>query len=156
MGRASRRKRERPPLRVLYHYTATGHLASILAEGRLRLTDSQVDGRPAVWFLDTPTTEGRDHGLSGSVWDKTEVRVTVRARAVRWLDWVATLPPSTRAAVGGTLGRWIPTIVRTGGGPEAAAHWWVAFEPVTIRPHDVAVRDEAGEYVPLPRPKYVA
>ncbi len=147
MGRASRRKRI-SPIRTLYHFTTKAHLPSILREGKLRLTDSQVSGDEpgtvigAVWFLDTPTCDWADHGLSGSIWDKREVRLTVRTRdAVPWVPWARSRMTDKTSRI------WYEATVNTGGGPDAAAHWWVTFEPQSFV--EVALRQPDGSYAPL-------
>ena len=129
MGKASRQKRERRSTPKLYHYTAREHLPSIMAEGVLRTTESNLDFRRAdagprvVWLLDTPTATDASHGLSYSVYDKTAVRIEVRPqKAVRWAEWAKSQPAYDRTTAA--------VLARTGGGPEAAAHWWVSESPI--------------------------
>jgi len=116
---------------VLHHYTSELHLPHILAAGHLRTTESNVSitrehaGPDVVWALDTDWMPGNDlpHGLWAI---KTRVRFAFPAtkRAVRWRDWewTAKMDPV-----------WRDTMIRTGGGGEAADHWWVVTRPVLAK-----------------------
>lgn len=93
----------------------------------LRTTESNVSfmrtgaGPDVVWLLDTPDPDDYPHGLE-SVVDKRAVRFTVRTKAERWLDWIDRQPnadPTTKAV-----------LIETGGGMEAARHWWVTEHPI--------------------------
>ena len=118
--------------RTLYHFTGLVHLESILADGFLRTTDPNIGSAAAgvVWTLDTPTVDF-DHGLGdgspikGYLLDgpevystnKRRVRVTIEVGdAQPWLTWAAFQPHEPA---------WVRSIIETGGGPEAAKHWWV-------------------------------
>lgn len=69
---------------AFHHYTSTVHLPSILGEGVLRPTESNVGsptqgahvGPDVVWLLDEDLPSA-NHGLAGSVTNKFEVRITV-------------------------------------------------------------------------------
>lgn len=110
----------------LYHFTHPGHLASIIAQGVLRTTDNNIDpstpvSPDVVWLTDEPVLldEGHRDGLYAK---KRQIRFEVDApRARRWLDWVPvqTMDPN-----------WKDTIIRSGGGIEAAEHWWVSVKPI--------------------------
>ncbi|KAF5066182.1 hypothetical protein DSECCO2_266340 [anaerobic digester metagenome] len=85
---------------VLFHYTCKHHLALILKDGYLRLTNSNLDeplsisylennhlGRnPVVWLTDSENTRG--HGLEGLL-NKTEIKITVKKEPHMkfWLTW---------------------------------------------------------------------
>lgn len=128
MGKASRGKRERRSPRVLYHFTSEHHLPLIRQAGFIRTTESNLSfieehvGADVVWLLDQPDPHDAPHGLVGSVFDKRAVRITVQVNAERWTDWVKRQPryDAQQAAI----------LVRTGGGPEAASHWWVTEQAI--------------------------
>jgi hypothetical protein len=128
MGRASNHKRaSRPQRGTFYHFTCESNAGGIVAAGAI-LANSPTNhrwtdplGRPVVWLLDTPTADHR-HGLDLGAVDKRTVRFTVRATAVRWLDWMR----SQRDAQPG----FVAAIIATGGGLTAASHWWVSFEDI--------------------------
>lgn len=119
---------------TLYHFTAPGHLPTILEAGFLKLTESNVSpeydhaGRDVVWLTTDPVV-GRRHALNdpkfnrpGTLADKTRVRFTVDAPdAVPWLgsDECKAMDP-----------RWRGIMVETGGGLKAARTWWMSYEPI--------------------------
>ncbi len=126
-------------LRTLYHFTGRVHLDSILADGVLRTTNSNLAdppmGQGVVWALDTETVD-HYHGLGdgspieGYVidgqpvysTDKRNIRVGMRVRdAAPWLTWLETQPHDPR---------WVRAIIETGGGYGAAEHWYVIPRPV--------------------------
>lgn len=111
----------------LYHFTHPGHLASIIAEGVLRTSDSNLDPydpfvEPRVlWLTDLPVLidEGTRDGLYA---EKRQIRFEVEApRARRWMDWA---PAKTMDQ------NWKELLLRRSGGMEAAEHWWVSVKPV--------------------------
>lgn len=120
---------------LLYHFTSHRHLPLILDAQTLHPTESNIGspspafppygldvGPPVVWLLDTPTIGGFDHGLGGSVVDKTEVRFTVLTKfAVKWTDWVWTSKMHPE---------WRDGFVKRAGGEEAADHWWILPAPI--------------------------
>lgn len=119
----------------LYHFTSTWHLPRIEADGVLRTTESNGDIRPGrdhakpdvVWLLDTDDLAGLPHGLAGSAVDKTRVRITIDLpdyRVERWTDW------ATRHGVD-DLTKVI--LIESGGGWEAAQHWYVSEAPIRRR-----------------------
>jgi len=144
VGRSSRAKRERRSTRTervqLYHFTSTLHLPLIERDGFIRTTESNVSflrpnaGPAVVWLMDSPDADGADHGLGGSIVDKKAVRITVRAHAERWADWYKRQPNGDAIT--------FASMIRTGGGPEAASHWWVAEQPI---PRDQWVGVEARD-----------
>jgi hypothetical protein len=78
----------------LYHFTSAAHLRGIYQHGLTVgdvITDfEKFEGKVAVWLTTSPTPEG--HGLSNSLVDKTEFRLTVEVdeadyRLHRWRDW---------------------------------------------------------------------
>lgn len=118
---------------MFYHFTSEAHLPLILAAGFLRTTESNVGsptpvwppfgnhiGPDVLWLLDVPEVRF-DHGLSGSVLNKDAVRFTVRADAVRWLNWQPRFDMHPE---------WHSNLLRAGGGPKAARHWYVTESDV--------------------------
>jgi hypothetical protein len=114
----------------LYHFTSRFHLDSILRDGVITTTESNVGspipflrpygthvGPDVVWLLDLPDA-GHTHGLGH---EKTEVRIAVEVPAIRWLDWPHTAQMNPK---------WFARLVKTGGGIEAAAHWYVFPAPI--------------------------
>lgn len=114
---------------ILYHFTHVGHLPSILAEGRLRTTESNISitkmhaGPDVVWLFDTPTIP--EATTDGSLYaEKRRVRFTVsipRAHVHQWSKWgpVQSMSPS-----------WKEAFLKAGGGMSAARKWWVATSPI--------------------------
>jgi hypothetical protein len=128
LGKASRAKRERRSApALLYHFTSTLHLPLIKRDGFLRPTESNVSlriphvGPDVVWLLDTPTADA-PHGLNNALVDKRAVRITVRTKAERWLDWIARQPTMDVFSK--------QVLIETGGGMEAAAHWYVTEQRI--------------------------
>lgn len=86
---------------VLYHYTCVEHLSKILESKHLKLTQSNLKppkdmsfmemfgtgDKPVVWLTDSDSIEG--HGLEGSVYDKTAVKITVlkKPHMKYWRTW---------------------------------------------------------------------
>lgn len=113
---------------VFYHYTSTLHLPSILREGVLRTTESNVSwtrdhAAPDVVWLTTCDEASLGHGLSGVV-DKSAVRITVELPddwAKRWKKW---------APAHGASPRDMEILAQTGGGWEAANTWFVCTRPI--------------------------
>jgi hypothetical protein len=109
---------------ILYHFTSEYHWKAIEEAGVIRLTESNVSltemgrGPNVVWLLDSDAVE-YEHGLS-SLLDKTAVRITVDAPAIKWLDWsYPHLEPEIREI-----------LIVTGGGMEAAEHWYVHTQEI--------------------------
>ena len=149
---------------VLYHFTGTHHLASILRDGCLRPSESNVGtprpppgmdrlppvgehlGPDVVWMLDTPEIthpHGLVNALTGTA--KTRVRFTVDVDATRWTSW----PPARRMNP-----QWRAAMIRTGGGKVAAKHWWVTQRPVPASAWlAVDIRQDDGSWRPLPLPR---
>lgn len=121
-------------MQTFYHFTSIKHLEMIHAAGALLLTDPMLDidtrrsmGEypPVLWMLDMPDLGGFSHGIDTPNWpvDKTEIRFTIEPkRAVKWLDW---------ARAQGISYRWLDSVVRIGGGWDAAEHWYISFAKVT-------------------------
>jgi hypothetical protein len=122
----------------LYHFTSEYHLSRILATGVLRVTDPNLMVEPlagsgVVWLLDMPDpwddNLDASHGLTEA---KTAVRITVDVPDARaWLDWLTSrvFQPT-----------WVQAIIDTGGGVDAARHWWVVPRPIP-RPEWIEVRN---------------
>ena len=114
---------------ILYHFSHPGHLPSILAERRLRTSESNVSitkehaGPDVVWLFDTPTVPPTT--TKGSLYDeKRRVRITVnvpKAHVHRWTKWGPALSMSQT---------WKAAFVHAGGGMPAAKRWWVATSPI--------------------------
>lgn len=146
----------------LHHFTSRQHLPSILEDGLLRPTESNVGtlypvagfpsglhaGPEVVWLLDSETVD-HGHGLvlpqmpgvAHDV-DKTEVRITVDVPAIRWLDWewADRMEP-----------RWRAVMTESAGGIEAVQHWYVLPAPIRrTRWREIAIRDIFGDYIPIP------
>ena len=106
-----------------FHFTSKLHLPLILEAGILRVTESNIspykthEGPDVVWLLDEKAgqPERGMHGLIGDN-DKTAVRFEVDVPAIRWLDW---------EPVRNMEDWWLKTLIRAGGGDEAAEHWYV-------------------------------
>lgn len=134
---------------MFHHFTSTSHLRAILTDRALLPSESNIGspregahvGPDVVWLLDEATpTHG--HGLEHSTLDKTGVRFSVEVPAIRWTDWqwASRMDP-----------RWKESILATGGGTEAAGHWyvWPAVIPSRLW-SEVALRQDDGTYLPLP------
>jgi hypothetical protein len=114
---------------LLYHYTSKRHMPSISADGFIDTTESNVSltrehgGPDVVWLTscDAPTL---NHGLRGSIFDKTEVRITVDVPndwVKRWRKW---------APIQGASALDMEMLAETGGGWEAADTWYVTTQPI--------------------------
>lgn len=111
---------------TFYHFTSTMHLPYILKDERILTSESNISlvapnaGPRVVWLLDeeVPTHE---HGLSSAV-DKTAVRFEVDVPAIKWLDWAPAADPRFAYTRG--------ILIQTGGGIEAAEHWYVWPVPI--------------------------
>lgn len=111
---------------TFFHFTARAHLPSILGAGTLLPSESNVGspllgpgqehlGPDVVWLLDQPVLDA-NHGLYAEATGKDQVVFEVEVPAIRWLDWApaADMDP-----------QWREIFIRTGGGIEAAEHWYV-------------------------------
>lgn len=129
----------------LYHFTTRRHLASILREGELRLTESNASAteahaaHPCVWLTESPLARDTAAVLLASAWDKTAVRITVEVPREETLTWRMfcsrmKVDPAWRRAL--EIGNW--------------RAWRMIFRPVR-REEWVAVeaRGEDGEYRPV-------
>lgn len=81
----------------LYHYTSAAHLRGIhqygLTVGDVITSFQKLEGKVGVWLTTSLDPEG--HGLSNSLVDKTEFRLTVEIddndpRLHKWEDWAKT------------------------------------------------------------------
>lgn len=176
MGRASRAKRRPSSPRFLYHFTSEHHLREIISEGKLTLTKSNTsisgdgEGDPKVlWLLDQSSADGAHHGLEPDPRnvalieqakargmkvanaDKREVRFTVPVgSARRWTEWVK---GQKQERVQTRRGVWLASdvLIASGGGAEAASHWWVTEREVPASEWiEVAYRPNPGDpYLPI-------
>lgn len=72
-------------MRIFYHYTAIFHLPAILEAGYLKLTESNLRAdvemyKPVVWLTTEKEPDPDKLGLSGSIVDKTEIRIHVEKK----------------------------------------------------------------------------
>lgn len=148
---------------ILYHFTASELLESIMREGLSRgdVPTNVTGGTKAVWF--TTSRDGTGHGLgeprlltdeerasllrikggalfSGDIWflDKRAVRIEVRIpssdRALRrWLPW----------AKKHVEPRFLEALIETGGGKRKAETWYLYFG--TIEPSRFALVEVNGK-----------
>lgn len=116
----------------LWHWTSRHHLPKILRDGYLDLTESNLiapgdltrSDVPVCWFLDVPLLGNSPHGLTGSMVDKSEIRIAVdvpHAWSRAWLPWAEAL---------GIERSWLDALVNVGGGRQAAERWWVTTRRV--------------------------
>jgi hypothetical protein len=112
---------------TFFHFTHPGHLPSIMAEGVLRTTESNVSftrphaGPDVVWLIDQAEPDfgdEHDHGLYPA---KQGIRIEVAVRAIRWLDWAWTSLMTHKDR---------SLLIKTGGGLERAEHWYVFPAPI--------------------------
>lgn len=111
---------------ILRHWTAAARIPLILNAG-IRPTESNISlhqqhaGPYVVWLLppDADPGQGNTHGLSSQ---KRTGWVDVRVPAIRWEEWepAQAMDPE-----------WRRIMILAGGGPEAAALWYVW--PAVIR-----------------------
>jgi hypothetical protein len=124
---------------ILHHYTHPLHLNAIMEERALWTTESNISitsehyGPDVVWAVDTlwvPEVEG-DHLAHGLLPDKLRVRIDFKTpkRAYKWTEWAWTAKMPDW---------WRDTLIRVGGGEEAADHWWVV-DHLVISKHWTAV-----------------
>lgn len=113
----------------LYHFTSVIHLPLIEQSGMLRRTESNLHpvidgaGPDTVWFT-TRSNPVDGHGLDGGIADKSRVRFTCDVPdgwVKQWVMWAEAL---------GIDPDWRETLIRTGGGWDAARTWMVTFRPV--------------------------
>jgi hypothetical protein len=113
---------------LLYHYTSRLHLPSILRDGVIETTESNVSwtrphAAPDVVWLTTCDSPHLGHGLI-SVADKAEVRIAVEVPkdwAKRWKKW---------AKANGSAQSDMDILAESGGGWEAADTWFVCTRPI--------------------------
>ncbi len=83
---------------ILYHFTCREHLDRILADGYLKVTESNISkrrehaGPDVVWLTTNPDASAHGHGLAGSAADKTAIRFTVeldKHDVRKWREWAA-------------------------------------------------------------------
>ncbi|ASN06851.1 hypothetical protein [Virgibacillus necropolis] len=71
--------------KILYHYTSTFHLPKIIKVGFLKLTESNLRMdkelyKPVVWLTTAYEPNPKGLGLTGSIVDKTEIRIHVKKK----------------------------------------------------------------------------
>jgi hypothetical protein len=128
---------------ILYHFTSRYHLGLIEREGGILPTESNIGspvshllpygdhvGPDVVWLLDTPDPFEYGHGLAdmeGEIklaHDKREVRITVDVAPIKWSEWEPAMQMNRK---------WRERFIASGGGPEAAEHWYVFPAPIRRR-----------------------
>lgn len=113
---------------TLYHFTARAHLDSILADGFLDVTESNVSmrrehaGPDVVWLTTNPDPSAHDHGLTARMngVSKKAIRFAVkvdRRAAHKWRDW------ATRHGIDRG---WLTTLAKVGG----SSTWRVVERPI--------------------------
>lgn len=115
---------------ILYHFTHRGHLLSILEEGKIRTTESNISierahaGPDVVWLFDipeVPLTTGE------SLYEAKRVvrfKVNIPKQQVhKWTDWG---PQKSMSPT------WREAFLKAGGGMSAAGHWYVATSSIPV------------------------
>lgn len=141
---------------TFFHYTAAhdSHLGSILREGVIRTTESNVSlsvehaGPRVVWLLDEPLRDGENHGLThrslGGVKMAVEIAVLLPVREVHaWRAW---------ATESGSDAATRRTLAMTGGGWAQAARWRVIERPIPRSEWRHLRFRESGEVIDVPAP----
>jgi hypothetical protein len=126
---------------ILYHFTSGVHLAEIEKTGYVKTGDNMLrafgGGPPECSFhFDVPEVPRGYGGLTGSVFDKTEVRLTfdvVDSWAVRWIDW---------ACAQGIAPMWLDALAHAAGGIHHYEHEYAVFRRIPLdRCVDIRRRD---------------
>lgn len=108
---------------TFFHYTSAERLPVIIESGMILPSESNVDpyhehvGPDVVWLLDRQIgTSHLTHGLDGSMYDKRSAFIEVDVPAIWWLSWEWTWKMKPE---------WRDVMITSGGGPTAAAQWYV-------------------------------
>ncbi len=134
---------------MIYHYTSADddHLGSILREGVLRPTESNLDaavehaGPDVVWCLFGEYVSGEGHGLVNAGHDfKTHVRFSLDVEGEPWLDWAKRHRMPSRFQKG---------LIRSGGGLGMARRWRVVEGPVPRDAWRSIFYAPTGEEIPV-------
>lgn len=140
-------------MRTLYHFTNLPRLESIIGEGLIRPSESNIgapwsDPRypygehaapPVVHLLDTANPFEFDHGLTGVVHDKRQVRIGVEVPGIPWRSWEWTQMMSPR---------W-RRILADQVGVGADTHWRVFPAPIRRRRwSSIAVKEDNDTPIP--------
>ena len=130
----------------LYHFTSTAHLPRILADGFLKVVESNMSrtrehaGPDVVWLTSRSEPAAHRGWAGGSAVDKTAIRFTVDIpdRDVhRWSEW---------ARRRGIDQKWMRALASTGG----SASWYVV-ERVVSAGEWIEIMDVAtGLLTPMP------
>ena len=126
---------------LLYHFTSAAHLRAIdkhgLTVGDVGTSFERLEGRSGVWL--TSSADPAGHGLNGSLFDKTRIRLTVDVpeddQLTKRTEW------APRNISDGTARR----LIRAGG--QSAETWYVYFR--WIKRHRIinAKRTDNGELI---------
>lgn len=107
----------------LHHFTSAMHFRLIRAAGSIHTTESNLnmlgEGPRVVWLSDSDNRELQGGWSSGSVLDKTDMRISVEVpdnEAHPWKEW---------ARARNIEWWWEEALIRAGGGEDAAKTWYV-------------------------------
>lgn len=124
---------------TFYHFTSEEALHGIESHGLILPTESNVGsvsenmppmgeglGPDVVWLIDSPDRPANNrnkinHGLFGTLGDKTAVRIEVEVPAIRWYDWAPAQQMNPT---------WKELLITASGGPAASDHWYVFPAPI--------------------------
>lgn len=109
----------------LYHFTCSHGAEQIRAAGELRPHPQvQLGDMPLLWLTDLDEPTRYQIGLTSETLrcDRMEHRFVVDCEALRWSDYVRTLPRELRHEA-----RWLA--LAPGAMP---MHWYVSFHPVPL------------------------
>lgn len=123
---------------ILYHFTSGVHLAQIEKTGYVKTGDNMLHTYGSTppecsFHFDVPEVPLGYGGLAGSVFDKTEVRLTLDVAdswAVRWIEW---------ARAQGIAPMWLDALVHAAGGIEHYDHEYAVFRRIPLD-HCVDIR----------------
>jgi hypothetical protein len=125
-------------IRTLYHFTSRVHLGSIMRNGEITTTESNLSmsqahvGPDVVWLTSDPESPRNSEWWQGSFLDKTRIRITVEVPdAIRWDDWVAFHKIDKL---------WRSALMSVGGSPT----WYVVERPV-LKDEWVTVEEKTDE-----------
>jgi hypothetical protein len=129
---------------ILYHFTSATHLPRILADGYLKVAESNMSrtrehaGPDVVWLTRNP--DGAVQGWKdGSAANKTEIRFTVDVpgrEAHRWTEW---------SARRGIDPKWAQALTLPG-----FSSWYVVERPVPVSEWVGILDTRTGEDIALP------
>jgi hypothetical protein len=124
----------------LYHFTSFYHLHKILADGFIRVTESNIGspfkewlpygehvGPDVVWL--TESKEKLDNGLIGGAVDKQKIRFEIEIEnAIRWRDFANQYKINPK---------WYRRLDITGN--YTAKNWWVSTMRIPVNQENVTI-----------------